>query len=194
MTMGKVNFAHMADGTAEDYRIMGEAIARAHGHLADELLALLQRTETVDMGLRVNRLEHALQAATHAFRDDRDEETVVAALLHDIADTVSPYNHAEAAAAILKPYVCERTFWVVKHHGLFQTWYYNHHFGRDRNLRDRYRGHPHYQACVDFCQKYDQVAFDPDFEAMPLEAFEPMVRRIFARRPRFDLSTLDEAA
>ncbi len=192
--MDKVSFAHMADGTAEDYRIMGEAIARAHGHLADELLALLQRTETVDMGLRVNRLEHALQAATHAFRDEQDEETVVAALLHDIADTVSPYNHAEAAAAILKPYVGERTYWVVKHHGLFQTWYYNHHLGRDRNLRDRYRGHPHYQACADFCQKYDQVAFDPDFEAMPLEAFEPMVRRIFARRPRFDLAALDEAA
>ncbi len=192
--MDKVSFAHMADGTAADYRIMGDAIARAHGHLADELLALLARTETVDMGLRVNRLEHALQAATHAFRDGQDEETVVAALLHDVADTVSPYNHAEVAAGILKPYVGERTFWVVKHHGLFQTWYYNHHFGRDRDLRDRYRGHPHYRACADFCEKYDQVAFDPDFEAMPLEAFEPMVRRIFARPPRFDMAALDEAA
>ena len=192
--MDKVSFAHMADGTAADYRIMSDAIARAHGHLADELLALLARTEAVDMGLRVNRLEHALQAATHAFRDGQDEETVVAALLHDVADTVSPYNHAEVAAGILKPYVGERTFWVVKHHGLFQTWYYNHHFGRDRNLRDRYRGHPHYRACVDFCERYDQVAFDPDFEAMPLEAFEPMVRRIFARPPRFDMAALDEAA
>ena len=191
--MERVGFAHMAQGTADDYRIMDAAVVRAHSLLADELLAMLKRAETIDMGLRVSRLEHALQAATHAHRDDRDEETVVAALLHDIADGISPYNHAEVAAGILRPYVSERTFWVVKHHGLFQTWYYNHHHGRDRNLRDRYRGHPHYRACVDFCARYDQVSFDPNFEAMPLEAFEPMVRRLFAKPPSFDMSAVGAA-
>ena len=193
--MKKVSFAHMADGTAEDYRIIGDAIRGAHGLLADELLSLLKATETAEMGINVTRLEHALQTATHAFRAGEDEDMTVGALMHDIADNISPYNHAEAAAAILKPYVSPRVHWVVKYHGLFQTYYYAHFQGGDRNARDAFRGHPYYEDCIDFCANYDQVAFDPDYgETMPLEAFEPMVRRVFARAPNFDMSTRAEAA
>jgi predicted HD phosphohydrolase len=71
-------------------------------------------------------------------------------MLHDVGDTLAPFNHAQVAAGILRPYVSARTYWVVLHHGFFQTYYYNHHFGRDRNERDRYQGHPHYRACVVF--------------------------------------------
>ena len=170
-------------------RADGGALYTVWGGANDIRDAMLQTGDPARAGAAATAA--AAVAADQSRRlKDAGARQVVVLNLPDIAHTPS----ARAAAAILKPYVGERTFWVVKHHGLFQTWYYNHHFGRDRNLRDRYRGHPHYQACVDFCQKYDQVAFDPDFEAMPLEAFEPMVRRIFARRPRFDLSTLDEAA
>ena len=192
--MRKVSFVHMADGTADDYRIIGEAMKKANEPLADDVLALLQQNERIDLGYKVTRLEHSLQAATHAHQDGQDEEMVVAALLHDVGDTIAPFNHAEVAAGILRPYVSQKAYWVVKHHGLFQTYYYNHLFDRDRNERDRYKGHPHYQACADFCAKYDQNAFDPGFEAMPLAAFEPMVRRIFARTPNFDLAARDEAA
>ncbi|MBC6440494.1 MAG: HD domain-containing protein [Rhodospirillales bacterium] len=184
----------MEDGTADDYRIIGEAIRNAHHLLADELLTLLRATETAEQGIQVTRLDHALQTATYAFKDGQDEEMVVGALMHDIADNISPYNHAEVAAGILRPYVRDEVTWIVKHHGLFQTYYYAHFQGRDRNARDAYKGHPHYQACVDFCHKYDQMAFDPNYtETMPLEAFEPMVRRIFARAPNFDMSTRDVA-
>lgn len=192
--MKKVSFAHMADGTAEDYSIIAEATAKSSEPLADDLLALLQVNERVDFGFNVTRLDHALQSATHAFQDDQEEEMVVAALMHDIADTIAPFNHAETAAAILRPYVSERTAWVVEQHGFFQTYYYNHHFGRDRNARDRLKGHPHFQACVDFCEKYDQNAFDPNFQSMPLEAFEPMVRRVFARTPDFFADANNSAA
>jgi predicted HD phosphohydrolase len=191
MLAQKVKFIHMADGTAEDYRIIAAGIHRAADHLADDVLALLQATEANDMGYQVDRLEHSLQSATLAFRDGRDEETVISALLHDVGDTLAPWNHAEVAAAILKPYVSETTHWIVAKHALFQTYYYNHHFGRDRNARDRYRGHPHYQACADFCEKYDQNAFDPNFDTMPLSAFEPMVRRLFERAPNRDLAAHD---
>jgi predicted HD phosphohydrolase len=190
----KVSFIHMADGTAEDYQIIASSMDKAHEPLADDLLDLLQKNEGHDIGYQVSRLEHSLQSATHAYRDGQDEEMVVAALLHDIADTIAPYNHAEVAAGILKPYVSERTHWVVKYHGLFQTYYYAHHFGNDRNQRDNYKGHPHYQACVDFCEKYDQNAFDPNFDTMPISAFEPMVRRVFSRVPNFDHSSKDVAA
>jgi predicted HD phosphohydrolase len=185
----KVSFIHMADGTAEDYRIIVSRIAMVDDHLADDVLKLLQANETVDLGYKVDRLEHSLQAATHAHRAGADEETIVAALLHDVGDTLSPWNHAELGAAMLKPYVSERTHWVVAKHGLFQTYYYNHHFGRDRNARDKFRGHPHYEACVEFCAKYDQNAFDPNFDTMPLSAFEPMVRRLFDRTPNRDMAT-----
>ena len=192
--MQKVSFVHMADGTAEDYRLIGEAMKLANEPLADDVLTLLQENERIDLGYKVTRFEHSLQAATHAYRDGQDEEMVVAALLHDVGDTLAPFNHAQVAAGILRPYVSARTYWVVLHHGFFQTYYYNHHFGRDRNARDLYKGHPHFRACVDFCAKYDQNAFDPDFDTMPLSAFEPMVRRLFARPPNFDMAAADDAA
>ena len=129
--MEKVSFAHMADGTAQDHRIISEATAKMSAPLADDLLDLLQRNERVDMGFQVTRLEHSLQSATHAYRDGQDEEMVVAALLHDVGDTIAPFNHDQVAADILRPYVSDRTCWVVRHHGLFQTYYYNHHYDRD---------------------------------------------------------------
>jgi predicted HD phosphohydrolase len=187
----RVSFIRMKDGTAEDYRLIGRTFAAAELPLADEVLEQFAKTDLVDIGMRVDRREHALQSATRAFRAGESEEMVVACLLHDIGDTLAPYNHPELAAAILRPYVSERVCWVVAHHGLFQTHYYNHHFGRDPNARDVYRGHPHYQACVDFCENYDQNCFDPAYDSMPLEAFEPMVRRLFARVPDRDLAADD---
>ena len=187
--MERVSFIHMKDGTARDYRLIGETFAAAELPLADEVLEQFRKTDQVDIGLQVDRREHALQSATRAFRAGESEEMVVACLLHDIGDNLAPYNHPELAAAILRPYVSERIHWVVLHHGLFQTHYYNHHFGRDPNARDRFKDHPHYRACVDFCENYDQNCFDPDFDTMPLEAFEPMVRRLFARKPGFDMAT-----
>ena len=69
--------------------------------------------------------------------------------------------------------------------GLFQGYYFYHFLGRDRDAREQFRGHPHFQACVDFCERWDQRAFDPDYDTRPLEAFEPAVRRVFARTPPF---------
>jgi len=106
---------------------------------------------------------------------------VVAALLHDIDDLLAPHSHGELAALLLRPFVSERTYWIVKHHGLFQYYYYGHHVGGDRNARDKYRDHPWYQDAVDFCHKWDQCAFDPEYESLPLEFFEPMVKRVFGR-------------
>ena len=40
-----------------------------------------------------------------------------------------------------------------------------------------------FQRTADFCENWDQVSFDPDYDTMPLEAFEPMVKRLFARTP-----------
>ena len=150
---------------------------------ADRVLEQLCALAGSLSGYKVDRLEHSLQSATRAHRDDADEEMIVAALLHDIGDLLSPYNHSEMAAAVLRPYVSEKTYWIVRHHGFFQSYYYAHHTGGNRNARDTYRDHPWYQDTVDFCDRWDQSSFDPEYESLPLEFFEPMVQRIFAREP-----------
>ena len=178
-----VSFTSMAAGTRADYELLARLEAEFAAGTADRVLAQLAGLSGALAGYQVDRLEHSLQAATRAYRDDADAEMVVAALLHDIGDLLSPHNHSELAAAVLRPYVAERTYWIVRQHGLFQSYYYAHHFGDDRNARDRYRNHPWYQAAVDFCHRWDQPSFDPAYPSLPLAFFEPMVRRIFARAP-----------
>lgn len=182
--MQTVSFTQMADGTAEDYRLLGELEERYIAELPERLLAAVRELEGSLVGYQVTRFEHSLQSATHAHADGKDEEYVVAALLHDIGDVLAPHTHGEMVAAILKPYVREELCWIVKHHGLFQRYYYAHHQGGDRNGRDRYRDHPWYDACVEFCARYDQNCFDPAFASRPLAFFEPMVHRVFAE-PRY---------
>ena len=184
--METVSFTRMDQGTAEDYAFLNRLWeSNKQAHAVDNVLNLLRSLAGPKLGYPIDRYQHSLQTATRALRDEADEETVVAALLHDIGDVHAPDNHSALAAAVLEPYVSERTHWVVKHHGLFQGYYYFHHLGHDRDARERFRGHPHFQACAEFCERWDQTSFDPDYDTQPLESFEPLVRRVFAREPTF---------
>ena len=178
-----VSFTSMAEGTREDYELLEQLEAEFANGTANRVLATLRDLAGSFTGYKVDRLEHSLQCASRAYRDGADEELVVAALLHDIGDLLSPFNHSELAAAVLRPYVSERTYWIVLHHGLFQSYYYAHHTGGDRQARDAYRDHPWYQDTVEFCHRWDQPSFDPDYQSLPLEFFEPMVQCIFGRPP-----------
>jgi predicted HD phosphohydrolase len=174
----------MADGTREDYELLARLEDDYLARLPDRLLAALEGLKASFPGYQVSRYEHSLQSATRALRDGRDEEYVVAALLHDLGDELAPHTHGEMVAAILKPFVRPELVWAVEHHGAFQAYYYAHHLGGDRNVRDRWADHPYYAACAEFCERYDQNSFDPAYESEPLETFEPMVRRVFAE-PRY---------
>ncbi len=178
-----VTFTSMAEGTRDDYELLDRLEAEFSKGTADHVLTMLRDLAGSLSGYKIDRLEHSLQCASRAHRDRADEELVVAALLHDIGDLLSPFNHSELAAAVLRPYVSEKTHWIVLHHGLFQSYYYAHHTGGDRNARDAYRDHQWYQDTVEFCHRWDQPSFDPDYESLPLEFFEPMVRRIFSQPP-----------
>ena len=179
-----VSFTRMDQGTREDYELLGRRYRDHQAGLADMLLGLLEQMAGDTLGYQIDRFQHSLQCATRAWRDGADEETVVCALLHDIGDALAPENHSQVAAAILRPYVSERNHWVIQHHGLFQGRYYFQHVGRDPDARDAFRDHPHYQACVEFCERWDQTSFDPEYDTLPLAFFEPMVRRLFAKPPR----------
>lgn len=178
-----VSFTQMKDGTRDDYRLLAKHEADYHGGTADRLLGELkaQGAESLS-GYKISRLEHGLQAATRARRDGADLDWVVAALLHDIGDRLAPQNHDKMAAEILRPFVREEVAWVVEHHGAFQMAYYAHHYGWDRELRQQYAGNPYYQSCVDFCERWDQSSFDPDYPMDSLESFADDVRAVFARR------------
>ena len=178
-----VSFRRMEDGTRDDYLLLERAERDYARGLPDSVLAAMQKLDHTLVGYPVTRLQHSLQTATRALRDNADEELIVAALIHDIGDELAPYNHQEIAAAILRPYVREEVTWIVAHHALFQNYYYVHHFGGDRNARERYRDHRWYLSCRDFCANWDQNSFDPDYPNEPLSTFEPMLRRIFTRAP-----------
>ncbi|HVH83719.1 MAG TPA: HD domain-containing protein [Steroidobacteraceae bacterium] len=178
-----VSFRAMQDGTREDYLLLDESERAYAAGLADRVLEGLARLDHSLEGYPVSRLGHSLQAATRAARDGADEELVAAALIHDIGDELAPYNHAEFAAAILRPYVRPEVTWIVAQHGLFQNYYYVHHLGGDRNARERFRDHPWFEACAHFCASFDQCSFDPGYRSEALGYFEPLVRRIFARTP-----------
>ena len=178
-----VAFTRMKDGTREEYDMLERLEKPYLAATADRLLRELARQgEETLAGYRITRLEHALQSATRARRDGADIDWVVAALLHDIGDGLAPQNHDRFAAEILRPFLREEVTWVVEHHGTFQMYYYAHHHGWDRELRQKYAGSPYYQACVDFCERWDQSSFDPDYAMDPLESFEAEVREVFARK------------
>ena len=173
-----VSFTRMEDGTAEEYTFLTTLYEKCRNGVSDRLLELLKSMKGDKLGYQIDRYTHSLQSATRAESDGADEETVVCALLHDLGDVIAPDNHSEVIASILRPYISEKNHWVLKHHGLFQGYYYFHHIGGDRNARERYKDHPFYQDCVDFCEKWDQTSFDPDYPTQPLEYFEPMVRNV----------------
>jgi predicted HD phosphohydrolase len=177
----RAGFHAMTEGTAEDWAAISAAAAPFNRAHADRLLEALRALGDDCGGFAVDRLEHSLQTATRAFRDGRDEEYVVCALMHDIGDLMGPSNHAEVGAVIMKPYVSEANHWMMDKHGIFQGYYFFHHLGLDRDLREQFRGHSHFEYCAQFCHLYDQSSFDPDYDSMPLEAFEPMLRRVVAR-------------
>lgn len=190
--MNAVNFTQMKDGTREEYEFLDELENRYAQGLPDRILAALRDLEHTLSGYRVSRLEHSLQAASRAYDDGADEEMIVAALIHDLGDELAPYNHSQYAAAIIRPYVRPEVTWVINMHGVFQYYYYLDKLGGDKDQRDQYRDHPWFQTCADFCEKYDQASFDPEYPSKPLEFFEPMVRRIFTRVP-FDPAHIGEA-
>ena len=148
----KVAFTAMEHGTRADYDLVFEHEAENMQSQTDRVIQWLEMMDG-DSPYQISRLDHCLQAATRAERDGADEETIVCALLHDIGDVIAPANHSQVAAALLRPYVSDKNYWVVLHHGLFQGYYWMHHYDQDRNARER---------LTDSCQSTFLEHFCPD--------------------------------
>jgi len=175
------SFTDMASSTEADWKIILNEAAGFAKALPDRVLSHLRLLGGDFGGFPVDRLTHSLQTATRAHKDGRDEEYVVCALLHDIGDTLGTYNHPDIGAAILKPFVSDENHWMVQHHGIFQGYYFFQHLGMDRNMREQFRNHPCFERTEEFWARYDGPAFDRNAETLPLQFFEPMLRRVLAQ-------------
>jgi predicted HD phosphohydrolase len=176
----RCTFTSFDASTKDDWTVIRQQMRVTQAMVADNVLALLRILESDHGGYPVSRLEHSLQTATRAEADGRDEEYVLCALVHDIGDTLAPYHHPAIAADMLRGLVSDANLFMVEQHGVFQGWYFWHHIGQDRNARDQFRDSPWFEHTAEFCAKYDQVSFDPDYRSAPLEHFEPLVRSFFA--------------
>jgi predicted HD phosphohydrolase len=176
----RATFTRMEQSTQQDWALIVPEAMKMAKSLPDRVLAHLQLLDGDFGGFPVDRLTHSLQTATLALRDGRDEEYIVCALLHDIGDTLGSYNHPDIAAAILKPFVSEANLWMIQHHGIFQGYNFFHHIGMDRHMRDMFKASPHFERTAEFIERFDNPAFDPAAETLPLQVFEPMVRRVMA--------------
>ncbi len=173
----RASFTTFEESTAEDWALIAPQLNITQSMVADRVIGLLNDLRFDHGGFPVDRLEHSLQTATRAERDGRDDEYVFCALIHDIGDTLSPFNHPEIAAGIIKPFVSEANHWMVQHHGIFQGYYFWHHLGMDRDTREQFRDSEHFEYTEEFCAKYDQTAFDADYTSNPLEHYEPLIRQ-----------------
>lgn len=179
----KVSFTQMKDGTAADYALLEKLEKPYLALTATRVMDELRRQGEVTLeGYPITRLEHGLQSGTRSLRDGADIDWIVGALLHDIGDGLAPQNHDRFSAEVIRPFVRWDVAWVVEHHGIFQMLYYGHHYGWDRNARDQFRDHPCFESCAEFCERWDQSSFDPDYDYEPLEYFEPLVAEVFARK------------
>jgi len=174
----------MEDARPEEWKVIGQEGRDHQATLPGRVIAHLRLLEDDFGGFAVDRLTHSLQTATRAAEDGRDEEYVACALLHDIGDTLGPLNHAEVAAVILRPFVAEKNHWMVQKHGIFQGYYFFHHIGLERDLRDQFKAHEYYDYTEEFCRKYDQCSFDKTYRSMSLDDFVPVLESVLTNPKR----------
>ena len=183
MVSKKVKFTEMKDGDKEDYLLLKELEKSYISMTSDRIIEELKRQGTISLeGYQITRLEHGLQSGTRAFRDGADIDWIIGALLHDIGDGLAPQNHDRMSAEVIRPFVREEVSWVVEHHGIFQMIYYAHHYGWDKDARDRYKDHPCFEMCSKFCERWDQKSFDPDYPSKSIIYFKPMIEEVFSRK------------
>ena len=174
----------MAEFSDEYMTYVEDHLADDLAEVPDRILALLRSMRGLMQGFQIDQLEHCLQTATRAERAGADVDMIVASLCHDMGKTISNANHPAIAAEMIRPWVSPDAYWVVKVHQDFQGLHYYARMGLDPMMRLKHRDHPAYELAARFADEWDQTAFDPAYDTLPLEHFEPMVREVFGRPPR----------
>jgi len=176
-----VKFTAMKDGSPEDYQIIASNDEITTKELPNRLIEHLKEMDHDDGAYQISRLDHVLQCATRAYLDGADDDWIIAALMHDIGDVLAPFTHGQVAAEIIRPFVKEEVYWVVRHHGIFQMYYNTSLTADERNSRTQFNAHPFYQSAVDFCENWDQCSFDPNYPSESLDFFTSLIHKVFSK-------------
>ncbi len=194
MDKNEVEFTRLDQAKKSDFDVIFPNLREQHATLPDRVLSYLLGLKGPKLGLKIDRLEHSLQTATRAYKDNASDEKILCALLHDIGDSLAPDNHGAFAAEILKPFVSDENYNIVKYHPEFQGYFFFDKIGENPNIRDRHKGKDWFSAAHDFCELWDMPAFDPKYKSKPLEFFVPIVKKIFSGNPThngFDIEIKD---
>ena len=175
----------LEDFRSDDWQRLNSqrAVYVAEEQARQALRLLIISADDTTFGYQINNYRHCLQSASMIMEAGFDEETIVVALFHDVGFTVCPDAHGAFAAELLGACISEANYWMLRHHAAFQLYHCHQYPGIDRDARDRWRDHPHFQWTAEFVEKYDQNAIRPDYREISLDTFEPMVQRLFAKSP-----------
>jgi predicted HD phosphohydrolase len=182
VTEARATFTAMTESTAAEWQLIAAEMRPHMARLPARILDHLRLLDGDYGGFAVDRLTHCLQTAARAERAGRSDDYVLCALLHDIGDTLGPYDHAAVAAAIVRPFVSAELHWMVAHHAEFQGYFFFHHLGMDREVREQHRDAPAFDLTAEFCADFDQCSFDPAYPTPPLEHFAPLVEHVLGGR------------
>jgi predicted HD phosphohydrolase len=178
-------FTRMDESNAEQWGVIGRETMANQPRVAEQFLAMLRQLGEITDGFATDQLTHCLQTATLAERAGADDEMVFGALCHDIGKVISVFNHPAIAAEMIRPYVRPEVAEAIRFHQDFQGRHYYEHFGKSPDERDKHVGEPWFDLAAQFADEWDQVAFDPAYDTLPLEHFEPLVRRMTAKPNSF---------
>jgi HD domain len=113
---------NMADGKL-GASAMGSDLANKHGKyqlMSDDprLPKMPAKPTLLDyFECRAKGINHMLQSATHALKAGMPEKTILACLLHDIANAIFiKSDHGYWGAQLIEPYVDEEVSWAVRAH------------------------------------------------------------------------------
>lgn len=176
-----MTFKRMDQSTPEDWQKIGMQHMPYQTSLPARVMLMLGQLGEFSGGFGVDQLHHALQTATMAKRAGASEELQLCALLHDIGKVVSVANHPAIAAEILKPYVSDESYQIVRTHQDFQGRHYYELLGKDPNTREKYRDEPWFAAAEQFTDEWDQAAFDPDYDVIGLEGWRPLIENFLGQ-------------
>ena len=177
-----MSFTRMDQSSTADWLAIGQEVAQRQATMPAIIKTLLRQLARQVDGFAVDQLQHCLQTATRAERAGASEELIVAALCHDIGKVISVVNHPAIAAEILQPYVSPETYQIIRTHQDFQGKHYYALLGLDPAARQQYAQEPWFEQARIFTDEWDQTSFDPDYDTLPLEHFEPLLERVFSKQ------------
>ena len=186
-------FTRMDQSTTAEWMNIGGEVAKRQAQMPALIKSMLRQLEAQVDGFETNQLVHALQTATRAVRDNASDEMIVAALCHDIGKVISVINHPAIAAEILKPYVARETYEIIRTHQDFQGRHYYALMGLNPDARSQYVKESWYPLAEKFTDEWDQTSFDPNYDTLPFEYFEPMLEQVFSKN-LFASTQLDAGA